>query len=61
MLTLWLGQNRAPQGQILQNHIKEDFAKEIKRIITEEGRAWDVVVGTKYGNGRALIINDTNI
>ena len=38
MLTLWLGQDRAPQAQILQNHIKEDFAKEIKRILTEEGR-----------------------
>ena len=22
---------------------------------------WDIVEGTKYGNGRELIINDTNI
>ena len=37
MLTLWHGQDRAPQAQILQNHIKEDFPGEIKRITTEEG------------------------
>lgn len=57
MLTLWLGQNRAPQAQILQKiTLRSDLPRKLKELSLRKDVVWNVVVGTKYGNGRALII-----